>query len=504
MATTFSVSSNSPRIALALVRLLFLYAALCYVLLEIGFASRDLIEATPFLPQPSATFAKNGYPAQMAGMNVALEQYTNGGQRRAALEKLAAAGFGWVRQRADWRLLQPSPGRYAWAQMDDILADVTAAGLEVVIVLDGSPVWARAPLDRAPTDNPFAPPAHNADFARFASAFALRYGESVRFYQIWDEPNIAPHWGNRLIEPVAYGRMLAEVVPAIRAADADAVILLAALAPTADRGHTAIDEGWYLRRLYAAGAAPYFDAVAAQPFGFGLAADDPRSRVELLNFQRIGLLRRVMVAAGDGDKPLWAVRYGWNRLPNGVWQTVTPDAQARYVAQANALARGWPWLAGLGWASDRPAAPTGDPLWGFALYTPDGAPLPLWDTFALVNRSPTELAARRSLPLWGRLFLWALALLGIVWRGWQAAKAARAEGWPARFTRLPLWTKSAAWVLLALVYYFATWPPLIGLCWLIAALFLTAEPLLGLVAVGLLLPFHYQHKELQLVGALLA
>ena len=39
-------------------------------------------------------------------------------------------------------------------------------------------------------------------------AFAARYGDQVRFYQIWDEPNVAPHWGNRLIEPVAYAQLL--------------------------------------------------------------------------------------------------------------------------------------------------------------------------------------------------------------------------------------------------------------------------------------------------------
>lgn len=83
--------------------------------------------------------------------------------------------------------------------MDKILADVAASELEVVVVLDGSPAWARGAVDQPPTDNPFAPPAANADFARFATAFAQRYGKIVRFYQIWDEPNIAPHWGNRRI-----------------------------------------------------------------------------------------------------------------------------------------------------------------------------------------------------------------------------------------------------------------------------------------------------------------
>lgn len=490
------------RTRLALLRLLLLYAALCYCLLEIGLAGRDLREVAPFRPDQSSLPA-TAYPARQAGVNVSLEQYTDSAQRQNALAALAAVGFGWVRQRADWRVLEPSPGVYAWAEMDAIVADTLAADLEMVVVLDGSPAWARAAQDLPPTDNPFAPPANYGDFARFAAAFAQRYQNQIRFYQIWDEPNIAPHWGNRLIEPVAYARLLAETAPAIRAADADAVLLLAALAPTADRGHTAIDEAYYLKRLYAAGAAPYFDAVAAQPFGFGLSPDDARSRVDLLNFQRIGLLRRVMLAADDGAKPIWAVRYGWNRSTNGVWQTVTEETQARYVEQANALAREWPWLAGLGWASDRPALPADDPLWGFALYTPDGALAYLWDTFALVNRSAAVATGNRSLSLFTGLAFWLLALLWILWRGWQAGKVAGIDCWPARFAALPQFVRVTAWIFLIAVYYFATWPPLIGLCWLIAALFLAAEPLVGLALIGLFLPFHYQHKELQLVGAVL-
>jgi len=483
--------------------MLLLYAALCYVLLEIGFASRGLIEAAPFHQSPPPILPSAAYPPQLAGMNISLEQYPHADQRRAALQKLVDAGFRWVRQRADWGQLEPLPGDYNWAQMDGILADVTASGLEAVMLLDGSPAWARAPQDRPPTDNPFAPPAANANFARFAAAFARRYGASVRFYQIWDEPNIAPHWGNRLIEPVAYGRMLAEVAPPIRAADTDAVILLAALAPTADRGHTAIDEAYFLQRLYAAGAAPYFDAVAVQPFGFGLAPDDPRSRRETLNFRRVGLLRRVMVAAGDGAKPIWAVRYGWNRSTSALWQTVTPATQMRFIREANALAGQWWWLAGLGWAIDRPATAT-DPLSGFSLYTPDGLPLDLWDQFALINRSPVVEARSQPWPLAGQLIFWLVLLSLILWRGWQAATIARVDRWPNRFASLPLAMRVIAWLILLVIYFFATWPPLIGLCWLIAALFLAAGPVAALVLVGFLLPFHYQHKELQLVGAVLA
>lgn len=489
---------------LALLRLIFLYAVLCYGLLELGLGIRSVIEAQPLLPQTEPSPALTAYPTQRAGVNVSLEQYADRNRRLAALENLRAAGFGWVRQRFDWGQLEPAPGVYAWEVSDELVAAAAAAGLEMVVVLHGSPAWARDAADLPPTDNPAAPPGDYADFARFAGNFAARYRESLRFYQVWDEPNIAPNWGNRWVEPVAYSRLLAQAASAIRAADADAVILLAALAPTADRGHTAIDEAHFLRRLYAAGAAPHFDAVAVQPFGFGLPPTDPRSRVEVLNFQRLGLLRRVMLAAGDGETPIWAVRYGWNRATNPVWGTVTPETQRRYVAQAAALADGWPWLAGLGWAVERPDSPPDDALWGFALYTPDGQPTPLLATFAAINRQRTSPQPAPLWPLLSQPLLWAVALAWVIWRGWRAGETAGVGQWPARFARQPWLIRVLCWLLLAVVYYYAVWPPLIGLCWLAAALLIAADPRAGLLLAGLLLPFHFQHKELALVGITLA
>ncbi|MEZ4612401.1 MAG: hypothetical protein R2838_19530 [Caldilineaceae bacterium] len=41
-------------------------------------------------------------------------------------------------------------------------------------------------------DNPLAPPVGFADFAAFNLAVAQRYGDRVAFYQIWDEPSVAP------------------------------------------------------------------------------------------------------------------------------------------------------------------------------------------------------------------------------------------------------------------------------------------------------------------------
>jgi O-antigen ligase len=487
------------RRGLALLRLLFLYTLFCTGTLALILAVRAQIDANPRTAPLPATIE-----IPYLGVTVELEQYDDDGRVRA-LERLRAAGFGWVRQRVDWGEIEPSPGDYRWAQIDAILAHVVAADLIPVVVLDGSPRWARDDRD---AENPLAPPADPATFARFAAAFAARYNEIVRFYQIWDEPNLAPHWGDRLVEPVAYARLLEDAATAIRAADVDAVIILGALAPTADRGHTAIDEVYFLQRLYAAGAAPFFDVVAMQPFGFGAPPDDPRSRVEILNFGRAALIRRVMVAAGDGDTPIWAVRFGWNRAVNTTWRTVTAQAQIRYTEDALILARSrWPWLVALGWAIDRPAAPPDDPRWGFALVTPDDRPTPLLYLFAgeEVRRKGAE-AQREGEREGGidRIGLIVVGLVVVLWWGMAAARRLPLSHWLDRYRSAGLPARLGLWTLLIVLYYFATWPPLIGLCWAAAALLILARPPDGLLLAAALIPFHFRHKEIDFVAVTLA
>ena len=72
--------------------------------------------------------------------------------------------------------------------------------------------------------------------------------------------------------------------------------------------------------------------------------------------------------------------------------------------------------------------------------------------------------------------------------------------WQAAYRRWPQLRKLAVWALLLIIYYYAVWPPLIVLCWLVAAFLIASEPLTGLMIAAAALPFHFQHKELQLVG----
>ena len=191
-------------------------------------------------------------------------------------------------------------------------------------MLVNSPAWARDRANRRPLRRAI-PPA----FAAFARAFAARYGATIDYYQIWDEPNLIAAWGDAEPRPPITSPCCSAATAPFTARIQSATVIAAALAPTTEQGPANISDIRYLNDLYALGAAPYMDAVAAKPYGFNASPDDRTVRDDTLNFSRIVALREIMVQHGDGAKALWASAWGWNSLPAdwagapSIWGSVT-------------------------------------------------------------------------------------------------------------------------------------------------------------------------------------
>lgn len=334
-----------------------------------------------------------GFPAPVEGanvpilgVNVALQQYDDE-ELEIALARIAEGGFVWVRQPFIWSQIEPEPGLFDWSGPDRILSALAHhPQLRLVAVLD----------DRRAEAGPVPPPTDPDRFASFAGAFATRYGAQVNYYQIWDEPNLAAHWGGGPVSPSAYADLLARTSRAIRAADPEAHILLSGLAPTTESGPQNLSDVRYLEQLYLAGAAPYFDIVTGKPYGFDTDPSDRRVDEQVLNFSRLLLLRDVMIKYGDAGKGVWASHWGWNALPTGwtgapsIWGQTDEATQATRTVAALARARAeWPWAGALILEHFQPADPPDDPRWGFALIGPDGTPRPIY-------RAVADWAATRS------------------------------------------------------------------------------------------------------------
>lgn len=312
------------------------------------------------------------------GVNASLEQYESEEELRRALTMIKGCGFRWVRQHFPWAEIEPRRGEYRWERWDGIVALCKEYGLLIIAVLDTSPPWARGKEDAG---NRFAPPCDFADYGRFVEAFVARYRDQIAYYQLWDEPNIHPHWGDRFVDPAGYVELLKAGYSAAKRSDLDALILSAGLAPNVEGGGFNMSDLLFLQGMYDAGAKGYFDILAAKPYGLWTGPEDRRVSPKVTNFSRIVLLREMMVRNGDGGKAIWAVEFGWNSLPPDWRGRPSPwgsDSEAKQVQRTiEAIQRAqdeWPWLGVMCLQHFQPAAPPDDPIWGFAMVSEGFAP----------------------------------------------------------------------------------------------------------------------------------
>lgn len=234
------------------------------------------------------------------------------------LERMARSGAESVRVAFSWARIQPDPGRLDFSVSDSQVAAATAAGLEVLPIVDRAPVWAR----RDP-GNYASPPRRPADYGAFLIQLVLRYGPSgtfwsehpalrrhpLRAWQIWNEPHLRDEWdvapGHPGAWPGGYADLLAESRRALVSADPGSRVVTAGLTGFS----------WQrIAELYKLGVRRDFDYVAFQTY------TSTSHRMVLA----LRLLRRAMDRAGDAHKPIWVTEVSW---PASLGRTRAPSYQ---------------------------------------------------------------------------------------------------------------------------------------------------------------------------------
>ncbi len=333
------------------------------------------------------------------GVNTELEQEVEPEKRARSLQMIADAGFRWIRQPFPWYDLEihskgdfedrrHEPYRSAWDKYDQIVSLAEQHGLEIIARLGAPPAWSR---HDGVARGAFGPPDDLGDFADYAAAVVDRYRGRIRFYQIWNEPNVYPEWGNQPVDPEGYTQLLCEAYRRIKAIDPNAVVISGAMAQTSElgtwnasyQGNNLMDT-IFLQRMYAAGAGDCFDIMAVNDYMLWSGPTDHRITQSEINFSRPMWLRDIMVANGDAGKPIWISEMNSNAAPAGVperYGRVTLEQQARWAPLAyDRIQQEWPWVGVTTvWffkkASD---AEQNDPSYYFRLVDPDFTPMPVY------------------------------------------------------------------------------------------------------------------------------
>ncbi len=270
---------------------------------------------------------------QKVGVHLRLSGTDDESQMIAQLGAVREMGAAFVVDLFPWAWVQPrGPQTFDWRGADLLINHARRQGLEVVARLDIVPKWARP----RKTSDRHLDPEHYADFGRYAAAFASRYRDSVRYIQIWNEPNLNFEWGGREPDPAAYAALLRVVTPLVKAANPDARIVAGNFSPGPAVPSTRMDDLNYLAAMVAAGAT--FDVLGVHAYG-GRAPADETPHPDRVNFRRVEVYRAALERLGQ-PRPIMVTEGGWNDHPR--WHNaVTPAQRLAWTVEAYRMSETW-------------------------------------------------------------------------------------------------------------------------------------------------------------------
>jgi hypothetical protein len=252
------------------------------------------------------------------------------------LSALYKAGGRVARADSNWARTEPkAPVRgqhhYAWRYDDMIVTEMASARLRWEPTLAFAPRWAEGHRsNRIHTSTgrwtAFLPPASNATFVAYATAFMKRYGPHGAFWkanprlryvpvttvEVWNEPDNLFDWGQH-INLADYERMYEAVRTAVHRVDHRARVLTGGLAWTESS----------LPRLLKAFRGQPMDALAVHPYGATPSQSVKVARDALADMRRFG----------RGRTPVSANEYGWTSVRH-TWGTTNPRHVKSYAYSA--------------------------------------------------------------------------------------------------------------------------------------------------------------------------
>ena len=296
-------------------------------------------------------------------------------------------GFGWVKQKFPWREIEGiEKGQYDWYRPDRIVEATEAEGLNLLVRLDRQPFWSE-PESNLWHEN--QAPGDLNDFGDFCGAVAERYHGRIAAYQVWNEPNLSREWGELPPDPAHYTELLKVCYTAIKAADPQAIVVSAGLAPTGTTSNQAMPDVDFLQGMYDAGAADYFDVLGVNAPGYKAPPELPPEEAEQAEygggrwfaFRHVEDIRDIMVANGDAEKQIAILEMGWTLdqvNPDYAWFAVDESTQADYLVRAYQYAADhWqPWIGLMTtiYIPDYDWTAEENEQWWWSIVLPDGTP----------------------------------------------------------------------------------------------------------------------------------
>jgi hypothetical protein len=331
-------------------------------------------------------------------------------QAGKVMQMTKGMGFNWVKQQIEWKVFEASPGEIGWSEMDRLVNEAAANGVNLLFSVVNAPNWARGGAGDLSVGGP---PADPATFANFLGAMAGKYcGTSLKAIEVWNEQNLHYEWGNMTIDPAAYMNLLKPSYVAIKNACSSMTVVSGALTPTGAPAPWAMDDFAYLEGMYQNGLKDYADAIGAHPSGYNVPPD-VGFQDACATIQRTGNsfngpcdaphhswsfkstmegYRNIMAKYGDTNKRIWPTEFGW--AAGGAYDNRYAYAndndfneQATWTARAYEMMRNWGFVGpAFLWNLNFRVVANGTEKAQWGIVDPGWGPLPVYNALAAMPK----------------------------------------------------------------------------------------------------------------------
>jgi len=305
---------------------------------------------------------------------------------QALFDDLQALGVTYVRLSPDWSTVEPDGpgGTNELSRYDAMVNYATSKGIKFIFVIAFTPGWANGCTGGWANNCPTRPPTDlgvngSANYNNFARRMVERYGDRIKVWEIWNEPNAGYFWQ----EPGKTGQQIATsytnlakgAYNTIKSVDPSATVLVGSVVGANSTGGT-LSPLDFFNAMYANGIGGKFDGIAWHPYPWNY--NRPMSQDTGSFWSHMSTAYSTMQSKGEEAKKIWITETGYTT------QYTNETTVQNYMSADIADFKTKDFLATYCWFSDE----DNGELFGLSNANYPLVHRPRWSTFRDVITSP--------------------------------------------------------------------------------------------------------------------
>ena len=264
----------------------------------------ETVQVTKSVSTSAVELAPGGSPKLIPdspfGMGIYLGQRWQSAEMEKPARMAQSMGIKWMRDELNWAHLEPEKGKWNWERFDTSVETATRHGISIFGLLCYWAPWAKPHTEEG-----------IRDYCDYVKTVVNRYKDRVKYWEIWNEPNIF-FWTGTVEQ---YAELLKAAYDAVKEADPDAKVIGCCTAGTDLK---------FIEKVFECGGFDKMDILSIHPYRYPPTPEET---------DFIGELKRAdaLVRKYGAPKEIWITEIGW---PTNVGGNGSSEAkQAAMIAR---------------------------------------------------------------------------------------------------------------------------------------------------------------------------